>query len=296
MQNRMAFWSSASVLVSCVTVFVGCASGPKNSEEPGPTAAAVQLKAPVTLEFKGEAGREESMKYYSASVVETTEQGQLTRRKEEAVEFTVVTRTQDVEKDHLVWEMETVEKDGTVNLHDLAFPELKEALEYKIKPTGEVLQAGPYPPTSVFFVPPVPLPKTTVSPGDTWTLTHQWTSMSSGIPLKVDLVTIFKSALQCGSGTCAILEVSGDVSIVGPLQAKLKFESEIKGYLVYAIDKGTMIASRIANREAMLTGPTGMRVHSCMVGVMNEPSPKIPGLIEVLQCDPEKFSTQILAN
>lgn len=89
-------------------------------------------------------------------------------------------------------------------------------------------------------------------------------------------------------------EISGDVSISGPLQEKLRFESEIKGYLIYSIDKGSMVASRIANREAMLTGPTGMRVHSCMVGVMREPTLTVPGLVDEMKCNPEEFSTKIV--
>ncbi|MCC7405964.1 MAG: hypothetical protein IT288_16345 [Bdellovibrionales bacterium] len=293
MQKNIGFWQSASVLVTCVTLFGGCATGGGGSGG-AVGALAVATSGPLELALKGEAGRQEKMRYYSASTVENHEEGQLTRRKEEAVEFSVVTRTTGSTPDHLQWEVETTEKDGAVNLHDLAFPELKEVLEMKIRPSGEVLYAGPYPATSVFFVPPIPLPGKPVAPGDTWTLAHDWVSMSSGIPLRVELVSIFKSLIKCGSGTCAVIEVSGDVGINGSLGEKLKFESEIKGYLLFAVESGSMVASRIANREVMVTGNTGMRVHSCMVGKIVEPSLKIPGHITELQCDPEKFSTELL--
>ncbi|MBK8203430.1 MAG: hypothetical protein IPK68_14240 [Bdellovibrionales bacterium] len=88
MCNRLSFFAFAAVLVSCVTIFAGCANLPRGSSvENGDTTSegpqGLQEKQPLFLRLKGVAGRKEKSWYYSASTAETLEDGQIVRRKEE---------------------------------------------------------------------------------------------------------------------------------------------------------------------------------------------------------------------
>ncbi|MBK7843234.1 MAG: hypothetical protein IPJ71_05985 [Bdellovibrionales bacterium] len=302
MCNRLPFFAFAAVLVSCVTIFAGCASLPRGgSVENGDTAGegprGLQEKQPIPLKLKGVVGRKEKSWYYSASTAETHEDGQIVRRKEEAVAFTVESRFKSQADGVIVFDAETIEKDGQVDLHDLAFPELNELIEFKLKESGEVLQAGFYPPTSVFFVPPVPLSREAVLIGDTWTIQHEWISMKNGVPLRADLTLIFKGLHQCGKGRCAELEISGEVAIIDAKMKEVKFQNEISGRLLFSIDQGTVVAMRVANKEAMLMGHSFLRVFSCMVGQIVEPPIVVQGFkIKAEACNPEKFSPQFLSN
>jgi hypothetical protein len=300
--NRLFFFAFAVVLVSCVTIFAGCANFPRGSSvENGDTTSegpqGLQEKQPLFLRLKGVAGRKEKSWYYSASTAETLEDGQIVRRKEEAVAFTVESRFKSPAGGVIVFDAETIEKDGQVDLHDLAFPELNELIEMKLKESGEVLQAGFYPPTSVFFVPPVPLPQEAVLIGDTWTIQHEWISMKNGVPLRADLTLIFKGLHQCGKGRCAELEISGEVAIIDAKLKEVKFQNEISGRLLFSIDQGTVVAMRVANKEAMLMGNSFLRVFSCMVGQIADPPIVVQGFkIMNEPCIPEKFNPQFLTN
>lgn len=302
MCNRLLFFVFAAVMVSCVTIFAGCASLPRgisveNSDTTSEGPRGLQEKQPLLLRLKGAVGRKEKSWYYSASTAETHEDGQIIRRKEEAVGFTVESRFKSQADGVIAFDAETIEKDGQVDLHDLAFPELNELIEVKLKESGEVLQAGPYPPTSVFFVPPVPLPQEAVLTGDTWTTQHEWVSMKNGVPLRADLTLILKGLHQCGKGRCAELEISGEVAIIDEKLKEVKFQNEISGRLLFSIDQGTVVAMRVANKEAMLVGHNFLRVFSCMVGQIVDPPIVVEGFnIKREPCSPEKFNPQFLTN
>lgn len=311
MSNKRFFLTGVFFLGICVTVFVGCSSFSRNSkvnsasqsdlsEESDESDAKVSratgeivLENPQRILLGGQSGRKERFWYYSSSVVETHETSQLVRRKEEGVEFTVESRFKPAKDGEIVFDEETIEKDGQVRLHDLAFPELNEVIEFTMKQRGEILKAGAYPSSSIFFVPTVPLPSEAVKVGDTWPFHHEWISMSSGVPLSVDLAVIFKSAYRCGDEKCALMEISGKVDLLGAIGPALIFSSDISGFMLFAIDSGTLLATRVANQETMMKDEVLMKVKSCMVGVLIEPDYSIDGLsIKQEACDPEKFIIQ----
>ena len=306
MENWLSLFLSVGSLITCVTVFGGCSSIQSRDSGSSHSEGASVEKNPmgrpespsgspplVSLELKGEPGRKERLWYYSSSVVETREDGQLTRRKDEDVEFVVESRFKEAPSGTVLFESETIRKDGPVRLHDLAYPELGDKIEMALEKTRTIKKAGDYPSSSVFFVPPIALPKNPVRVGDTWTLTHAWASMSNGIPLLADLVFIFSSVHPCGEGRCADLEVSGEVSIAGNVVRNIEFSSQVRGHLLFSIEQGSVVASRIANREEMKAGETVMSVSSCMEGQMQEPQIRVKDLnLKPTPCVPGQFKAE----
>lgn len=227
----------------------------------------------VTLEFKGVAGTESDTRYYSNSRVLTyTESTQLLRDKTEAVDFTVNTKTTfyDPKTSVLKFQSKTVRKDGQVDLHDLAFPELKEQIDYIIVgKTAQVVQAGSYNPNGIFYVPSLPMPKGPVQVGDTWTMQHTWSSASENIPLTLDIVGILKGLVSCEGKVCADVEISGGVELVNaPTKKDSGFKSRVWGRMLFSLDRGDVIWSEMRSTEEMNVVKERVVVSSCMVSEM----------------------------
>lgn len=260
---------------------VGCAQGPRVKE--------LSADAPVRLELKAAAGQEDVTKYYSHSRVVAQDEGQVVKEKDEVVLFAVKEKVTNVDdqKGRLAVQTTTIHKDGTVDLHDLAFPELNEEIVFEFSRRGQVFRAGGYPPESIFFVPPIPLPEGEVKVGDTWTLNHAWIGLKSGIPMGLQLVTIFKRLVQCGPGRCADLEVSGDVQIAGAPALRGQFASQISGRMLFSIERGAVVWADVRSREVMAMQNGRVNVVSCMASALTEPSEWRWTAIQELKCEPE---------
>lgn len=244
---------------------VGCASG--GGTKP------IDNAGPVSLALKAEVGQEDVTRYYSHSRIKNFESVQLVRERDEMVEFRVREKVAKIDPGtgNLTIKVETVQKDGTVDLHDMAFPEKGEEIEYVMSRRGEVLRAGEYPPDSVFYVPPIPLPKEPVEIGDTWTLDHAWIGLKSAIPLGVHMVAILKDIRSCGKGRCADVEVSGNVEVIGAAPQKAQFSSVLWGRMLMSVERGTVIWSEIRSREKMTIPNERTDVLSCMVAELESP-------------------------
>jgi hypothetical protein len=164
-----------------------------------------------------------------------------------------------------------VHKDGLVDLHSLGFPEVNEELFFRFATDGRVLKAGDYSATSVFYVPPLSLPPRAVTVGESWELNHAWVSKENGIPLGLEIVTILKQVVQCGSDLCADLEISGSVKIDAPTSKDLDFISDVRGRMLFSIDRGVIVWSLVNNRERLTTKESVLKVKGCMVARLNSP-------------------------
>jgi hypothetical protein len=227
----------------------------------------------VTLELKGVAGTESDTRYFSSSrILSYTESSQLQRDKTESVDFTVNTKVTfyDPKTSVLKFKAKTVKKDGQVDLHDLAFPELREEIDYIIVgKTAQVIQAGSYNPQGLFYVPSIPIPKGPVQVGDTWTLQHTWSSAANNIPLTLDIVGILKGLVPCEGKTCADIEISGGVELVNaPSKKDSGFNSKIWGRMLFSLDRGDVIWSEMRSIEEMNVVQERTVVTSCMVSEM----------------------------
>lgn len=227
---------------------------------------------PALIEFKGRPGERTETRYYSNARTKTYSDTQLLRDRQEAVDFTVESKTVDVNAPQKLihFKTKTIRKDGSEDLHELAFPEMGEEIDFLIRQNGEVLAAGNYAPQSLFFVPSLPIPKHPVKIGDTWDLEHTWFSAHEAIPLRLSVVAILKDLVDCEGGkTCADLEVSGNVRLVAtPTQPGARFDSKVWGRMLFSLERGDIIWSEMRSEEEMLVKGDRTLVSSCMVSEM----------------------------
>ena len=254
-----------------------CQTASKVNPTSKPTKSSdLELTKPVEIKWVGEPGRIEKMKYYSHSSTRTFENQSIRHQREEIVEFTVQSKV--VSSDRVAgltaYEVTTLEKDGPVNLRDMAFPEVGEVLPLVVSEKAMVVSAGNYPKNSIFFVPPLSLPSRAVSVGDTWTMEHSWVSLNNGLKLELSLVTILKRVIQCpDGGACFELEVSGDVTLpdMKSGQTSSHLDSKIFGRLLFSEPHASIIWSDVRNRESFLSEGMRVEVLSCIQSQLEEP-------------------------
>lgn len=245
----------------------------------------------IRIELRGQAGASTETRYHSHANVKTYSESQILRDKQEVVDFTTITkiRSFDPATKLLSYTVRTTEKDGTVSLHDLAFPEKNEEIDFIAKTNGIVIKAGSYSPQSLFFVPAMPVPGEEVRVGDTWTMEHTWFSAADNIPLKLDIVGILKAIVPCAGTICADIEVSGSVKLVrSATTANARFDSRVWGRILYSPSRGDIVWSEMRSQEEMNVGADQMSVLSCMVS-----ETKISGRYRTnLNCAPEAVAVK----
>lgn len=260
-------------------------------------------QGPVRIELKPEVGYKDITDYKSRTITKKFEKGEITNKISEAVDFTVETHVKqfDAKKNQGTFLLTTIEKDGKVDLSDFAMPELGESLELVLSSTGQVVRAGEIPPGTIYYIPPVSLPKGQVKVGDSWPLTAEWIGSKNGIPLRMEVISILKNIRNCGeAGHCAEVELSGDVSLLGsmasnispaPIDGKdvrLRFKSEIKGRLLISIASGTVLYS-IVKSEEYLNGVTdSVQISTCMTSSVRFPEKQKVIKKGSVDCDPNK--------
>lgn len=267
----------AVLLSSCSLLIVGCQSMSKSSKTSTLTAAS--LKQPVDLVWVGTPGRTEKTRYYSHSSTRSFEGLTIRHQREEIVEFAVQSKVTkvDAQNQQSTYEISTLEKDGPVNLKDMAFPELGETLELVLTKKAKIVSAGTYPKTSIFFVPPISLPNSPVEVGSTWELTHDWMSLNNGMRLQLNLVTILKGVYECGQNDqCFELEVSGDVALPdmknAPAGSNTHLESKVTGRLFYSQKSASIVWSDVRNKESFIADGMRVEVLSCIQSKVEEPA------------------------
>lgn len=275
------------IVCSCSVLIQGCATG-SHSNAMYSNLKPIENPGPVTIELKGKKGDTVKTRFYSHSLTKNFHQSQIIKKKDEIVEFSLVEeiRQSDSKKDRIIVLATSKEKDGVVDLHDLAFPELDETIEYVYTSKGKVIKAGEYPQWSIFYVPPLPLPEVPVQVGDTWEMKEEWRSMNNGIPLQVNLVGILKNVYQCGADRCADIEMSGDVSLANATAVDINFVSEMNGRLLFNIDKGVSVWSMIQGQEDLRTNDDQTIVLSCLASNVLQPDGVVLQQNPVTQCQP----------
>jgi hypothetical protein len=245
---------------------------------------------PVELKLGIKKGQVSKTFYHSNSAVEDFEDGQKVRFHEESTDFLEATEIIDARENQLVVRTQTLEKDGTGSLHDFAFPEMDEQIDFVYSRDAKVLRAGPYPKESIFYLPPLSLPDHPVDIGDTWEMNHVWVSSNDGLPLHLNMVTIFKDVVSCGSfGRCADFEVSGLVDILSEkLNSSAKFDSHMSGRILFSLDRGDVIWSEVRSEEHLKSKSTEMKVKSCMSSQMRSEKG-----VERVTCQPSDSPIQI---
>jgi hypothetical protein len=262
--------------LTLVLTMMGCASLKKT---PRPEKVEILLK--------GRPGESSETRYYSSSRTRTYSDSQLLRDKTESVDFLVRTDVTDYkpEQNILSYTVSTIRKDGPISLHDLAFPELDEKIDFSVRSdSGEVLKAGVYPSVGLFFVPSLPMPRRAVAVGDTWVLEHTWLSAQDQIPFRLEVIGILKGIDRCAKSEhlCADLELSGAVALAKVSFADgARFDSRISGRVMFDLDRGDVLWSEVHSQDDMIGSGEKTQVRSCMVSQLETGSDlKRPGTCE----------------
>ena len=241
----------------------------------------VKVPEPVLLRLKAKLGETEKTKFNSASKSEVFEGGSLTNTLEESIEFFSNAEIVKLNKDdEFIERVTTSKKDGQIDLHDFAMPELGEELLITFNSHGKILKAGDHSKESLYFVPPISLPRDPVSIGDTWNMNARWIT-EQGVPLSLRLLSILKGFVDCGQAqthdktltkkeVCADIELSGDVNIDSNL-AGVQFQSVWRGRVLFALERGAMVWSLVESHEAWHTEKVHREVRSCLESLLVEP-------------------------
>jgi hypothetical protein len=123
-----------------------------------------------------------------------------------------------------------------------------------------------------------------VGVGDTWTLDYTWVSGHDHIPLRLAVVGILKDIVPCEKkNVCADIEVSGSVNLVKTPDVRgAKFESRIWGRVLFSIDRGDVIWSKMLSHEIVGVEKESTDVLSCIVSRMQTPGTDTGGM----DCEP----------
>ena len=98
-----------------------------------------------------------------------------------------------------------------------------------------------------------------------------WLSLGEMVPYQLEMVSILKRFSQCGTRRCAEIELSGEVGLQGPIAQMMAFRSLWKGFLVFDIDSGTVLWSRVDSEEQFASGNVRRAVASCLEAALQEP-------------------------
>jgi hypothetical protein len=253
---------------------ISCSTAPK------------ETGAPISLRLDGIQGHKDLYAIHSQTLVENTSDN-LLHQKIETVEFEVASEISKIDKKNstITVDTKTISKDGTLSLHDMAYPELNETINFIFDSKGRVIHAGKNSPDTIFFVSPLPLPDKKVNVGDTWNYEAEWIAQENEMPMKMQLVLILKKALKCfGDENCAEVEWSGKVF---PSGIKIPIESHISGYMLYRPKTGSQIWSWSRNEEMLNIQGANMKVSTCVHSILKSETSKInPFANKIPACDP----------
>jgi hypothetical protein len=259
-------------LTLCLIFSQGCSHGSKHpiSDVVKPTVWPAPitfrpLEEPVTLKMSGEVGRVEVVNNCSIAITRTFADGEIRHKKVESVDFKVQTATTKALKNSNIKQtVQTTWKDGFVNLHDLAYPELGESMDVEITPLGEVVRAGNYPKTSIFYLPSLPLPKKPVKTGDEWKSEHAWKSEENGLPLTVNLTSKYVGSKPCGDFSCAEITVKGEVHMPAKIEQKNGFTHKLSGRFLFEPKRGLPVWAEFGSEEEIQAGGARAEVRSTL--------------------------------
>ena len=241
----------------------------------------LKIDQPVALRLKADLNHIEKVSYYHTARSRSFEDNQVRTQKDETLEFNsnALTTKVEPEKDQFTQVLTTDKKQGEGDLTDFAMPEVGDKLEVTANSRGKILKSGDYPPNSLFFVSPISLPEQPVTVGDTWTMQANWLSLGEMVPYQLDMVSILKGFLKCGTDRCAEIEISGEVGLGGTIAKSMSFKSLWRGRIYFNIDAGTVVWSRVDSDETFISENVRREVNSCLEAVLTEPeSEKLVGL------------------
>lgn len=304
------FKISAQILTYLLLFAVSCAHNEKSMESSGRIARAkvesqkVELKKPISnsdddlaldphpklsgppIELKLILNRErtEVSNNCNVSKIKAFDNDQILRKKIQSVEFKVKAKTSPTGKPAQFKQVqETFFKDGSTPLHELAFPELGEKIEFTFAPDMRVIKVEGYPERSIFTVQPLPLPSKPVRLGEEWINESHWVTGESAIELHSKIKSKFSSWRSCGDHQCA------EIKIQGQIRSDRGFGHTITGLFLMEPKTGLVPFAEFRAYEQMQVGEARAEVHSVLRSILALPPGYYKASREELICPSEKM-------
>jgi hypothetical protein len=233
----------------------------------------VEIKEPVLLRLTGKPGDADVIENCYESTTATYAKEEVRHERVETVDFTVETKVIDVnKKKEILTEVRILKKEGSINLHDLAFPEEGEILDMKLSPSGKVLKAGDYSKKSIFFLDPIPLPAKAVKKNQVWKSKQTWMPAGSQIPMDAKLEAKWVDSVRCGNESCVVVDITGMISMPKAIEKKTGFDHKITGRYLFAPESGRLVWSEFVSKEILSAGVARAEVTSKMRSQLTQPS------------------------
>ncbi len=265
-----------------VLLFAGCASSLPLKK--------VSNKEATKIEVTGLQGNYNKELFYTKSRVNIFErqandkkaiEEKLIEDKLEEATFSLNRTTLDVDTDQrLQYKTWVTDLKGKVDLTAMGFPPKDGMLLSVVNKNGEVVAVKNMPTETVFYLPRIPLPKTPIKAGDTWTYSKQWRSLKTGWPFMLDLDVEFKDWYNCGGSSCLHVTYKGKVSIPENNPVKdSKLESELEGEFIYAPTGDQFLWTGSKNAEVFNNQNKRIKIESCVTSYQVQPN-KITNALE----------------
>lgn len=269
-------WSCLNALRLSIllTLLVGCQSFQKHSAQKlWEPSSWKQTTGPELVELSLSNLSPKEVSLYQAKLLQKDYKLEdLVREKQSVVDFKVRTKKlKKTQKGLLVWEIETLKKNGVFPLNAMAFPELGEKIPFTISPSGEIIQAGSFHEDSIFYSPIVVLPKHKVKVGETWAGSFEWRDSDDSPVYQMQVVSTHKGFVKCGSATCVDIDVSGSVEILGLDKEKNDFRSLMKGRIYFDPIGGSIVYSHMNSEDEFISETHRTHSTSCLSSVIESP-------------------------
>lgn len=266
-----------------LTLLVGCQSFQKPSKKLWEPSSWKQVSGPEQVELKLQNSPSKEITAYQAKLYQKEfKNTDLVREKQSIVDFKVLTKKlKKTKKNLLIWELETIKKNGVFPLNTMAFPELNQKIPFTLKQNGQVVHAGSFHEDSIFYSPLIVLPDSKVSTGDTWANEFRWRDSDDSPVYEMKVVSTHKGYVKCGKQTCVDLDVSGSVDILGLDKEKNDFRSLMQGRIYFDIEKGRIVYAHMSSEDEFITEEFRTESQSCLSSLV-ESSEYIN--VDKLQC------------
>lgn len=171
-------------------------------------------------------------------------------------------------KESLLMEVATLSRTGTRSLTALGFPEVDKRLIWQLSRSGQVEFVNGVKTQDQFSIPYLPLPTDSVTVGETWGLSHQWSTQSASVPLHMELGMVLQSVRR---NKIAHVLVSGGYGFFRPTE-NVDFKGQIHGEFLFDMESGQVIHSIFYTTDRLSSDDNQVTTRTCLESVVKQES------------------------
>lgn len=210
------------------------------------------LSTPYPLELSAKEGDVQTASIEIERETKFYEQTELSRTSTRKLRLKLNSKVSKVDARGSFWvENTTLQKEGDDQLNDLGFPELGEKLVMKLNSSGEVLAVKDKAKGTIFYLPPVLLPKTSVRVGEHWTRTYFWKSPGNPMRMKTEVHCTLKGQEIFWEREVLRVELETLSQVAEAHVQNIRFESRSQGYFLWDVKKARVIYSESQAKERL---------------------------------------------